>query len=71
MGLIRQPTPVGHELIRRMGIGIPPQGLQAWPDLSHTVAAWYRTWLGRNPDRSPVWCGGDVCPPDYVGSGLS
>ena len=66
MGLIRQPTPAGHELIRRMRIGIPPQGLRAWPDLSHCVATWYRTWLGRNPDRSPIWCSGDVCPQDYV-----
>ena len=66
MGLIRQPTPAGHETIRRMRVGIPPQGLKSWPDLSQCVAVWYRTWLGRNPDRSPIWCTGDVCPQDYV-----
>ena len=72
VGLVRHPTPAGHEFIRRMGSGIPPQGYKAWPDLNPAVVVWYRTWLGRNPDRSPIWCGGDVRPPGYVvGSGMT
>ena len=60
-GLIRQPTLAGHETIRRMSIGIPPQGLQAWPDLEQQRAAiWYRTWLGKR-----MWCDGDVRPHGY------
>ena len=66
-GLIRQPTPAGQETIRRMSIGIPPHGLQAWPDLDQRAAVWYRTWLGRNPDKTPMWCAGDVSPHNYIG----
>ena len=72
VGLVSHPTPAGHELIKRMGSDIPPQGCKAWPDLNPAVVVWYRTWLGRNPDRSPIWCGGDVRPPGYVvGSGMT
>ena len=57
VGLAREPTPAGCELIRRMSIGVPPLGYQEWPDLSHGAVVCDRTWFGKG-----CWADGDIRP---------